>query len=110
MPESEILLRIQALVARGEYVVSNHGYDELAADGIFASEIIDGVMAASVVEEYRQASKGPSALVLQKDDAGVPVHVVWGIPKGFDAPAVLVTAYRPDPDRWSADFTKRRKR
>jgi hypothetical protein len=36
------------------------------------------------------------------------VHAVWGIPKGATGPAVLVTAYRPDPSRWSEDFMRRR--
>ena len=36
-----------------------------------------------------------------------PIHVVWGIPKGARSPAVLVTAYRPDPAKWSSDFIRR---
>ncbi|ELP52665.1 hypothetical protein O53_4390 [Microcystis aeruginosa TAIHU98] len=47
-------------------------------------------------------------LVLQKDSQGKPVHVVWGIAKNTESPAVLVTAYRPDPARWSSDFTRRK--
>ena len=37
-----------------------------------------------------------------------PIHVVWGIPWGQISPAVLVTAYRPDPARWTEDFLRRR--
>jgi|GEM_PF-7069898 len=40
---------------------------------------------------------------------GMPIHVVWGIPKNLKAPAVIVTAYGPDPEKWVDDF-KRRKR
>jgi hypothetical protein len=32
-----------------------------------------------------------------------------GIPKGSSSPAVLVTAYRPDPERWMDDFRRRKK-
>jgi len=46
-------------------------------------------------------------LVLQFDAARRPIHVVWGIPKGRSDPAVVVTAYRPDPKRWTKDFLKR---
>jgi hypothetical protein len=89
--------------------VSAHGYDELAADGIFFSDAVDGLPRAELVEDYPSASKGPSVLVLQYDLSGRSVHVVWGIPKGAMGPAVLVTAYRPDPSRWSADFKERQK-
>jgi hypothetical protein len=44
----------------------------------------------------------------QLQEAGAPVHVVWGIPKGHDTSAVLVTAYRPDPERWDETLTMRR--
>ena len=104
---SSTLRRVQALVVRREVHVSAHGYDELAADGILAGEAVAGVSAAALVEDYPDAGRGPSVLVLQRDRAGGPIHVVWGIPKGSAGPAVLVTAYRPDPKRWSADLKRR---
>lgn len=66
------------------------------------------VQAAVVVEEYLNFPKGPCVLFLQKDRAGEPLHVVGGIPKGQDRPVVLVTAYRPDFERWDKTFTRRR--
>jgi nitroreductase len=35
--------------------------------------------------------------------------VVWGIPKNENAPAVLITAYRPNSTQWSEDYKKRLK-
>ncbi len=35
-------------------------------------------------------------------------NTVWGIPKGHDKPAVLVTAYSPDPEKWDEEFLRRR--
>ena len=110
MPASGTLGKIQLLVLAGRLLISAHGYDELAEDDIFFDDIVTGLSGADVIEDYPTASKGPSILVLQHDSAGLPLHVVWGIPKGTDGPAVLVTAYRPDPARWSADFKERRKR
>ena len=106
---SETLERVRALVREGRILVSAHGYDELAADGIFFDEVIGGLAGAELIEDYPSASKGPSVLVLQSDFSGRVVHVAWGIPKGALEPAVIVTAYRPDPGRWSADFKARRK-
>lgn len=106
-PPTDTLNRIRARVAEGRVRVSDHGYDELANDDIYLSDVLDGLAEAVVVEDYPTASKGPSVLVLQYDGEGRPLHVVWGIAKSQDGPAVLVTAYRPDPTRWTSDFSKR---
>jgi len=107
---SEILRRVQALISRGEYRVSQHGFRELVADDILVGDALASVAAAVVVEDYPDTRKEPSVLVLQHDREGRPIHVMWGIPKVEGTPAVLVTAYRPAPDRWSDDFLKRNKR
>jgi len=61
------------------------------------------------IARYGDRFKAIAVLVLQIDGEKRPVHAVWGIPKGFTAPAVLITAYRPDPARWNENFTERRK-
>ena len=105
---SQTLQTVIALVAQRDVKISDHGYDELAQDGILAREAVAGVPEAVVLEDYPDYPKGPCVLVLQKDQQGEPLHVVWGIPKGHTSPAVLITAYRPDPKRWSDDLTTRR--
>ena len=80
----------------------------MAADGILAGEAIEGAVVATVVEDYPDYFKGPCTLVLQRDRAGNPIHVVWGIPREQTSPAVLVTAYRPDPMGWTDDFLRRK--
>lgn len=105
---SAFVERIRDLISAGEVRISEHGYDELAEDGLTARELLAGVPEAVVVEEYPNYPKGPSVLFLQKDLGGKSVHVVWGIPKGHDKPVVLVTAYRPDPERWDKEFLRRR--
>lgn len=105
---SDAFRRIVELVRGGNVQISVHGYDEMAADGILAGEAIEGAVVATVVEDYPDYFKGPCTLVLQRDRGGNPIHVVWGIPREQTSPAVLVTAYRPDPMRWTDDCLRRK--
>ena len=104
---SDTLAQIRVLVDQREVRMSQHGFRELAADDILLDDVIAGVEAAIAIEEYPAFVRGPCVLVLQRDRNDLPLHVVWGIPRDHTAPAVLVTAYRPNPARWSADFMRR---
>jgi Domain of unknown function (DUF4258) len=105
---SQTFEQVLALVARRDVRISEHGYDEMIQDGILARDVVESVSEGLVVEDYPSYPKGPCVLVLQRDQRGERIHVVWGIPRGRSSPAVVVTAYRPDPERWSSDFRRRR--
>ena len=101
--------RIRVLIAEGIVRISEHGYDEIAADGLLARELVEGVETAEVIEDYPNYPKGPCVLLLQRTKDGRSVHAVWGIPACHTSPAVLITAYLPDSEKWEPGFKRRRK-
>jgi hypothetical protein len=104
---SRLWQQFGALITAGDVRISEHGYDALADDGFTVDELLLGAGSAVVVEEYPDYPKGAAVLVLQRSVDGSPVHAVWGVPRGYNRPAVLVTAYRPDPNLWDETFTRR---
>jgi hypothetical protein len=104
---SETLRRIQTLVLAGDVHISEHGFAELRKDDILIDDAVSGIATAGVVEDYPARDRGPSVLTLQYDSRGLPIHVVWALPANARRPAVIVTAYRPDPKLWDSDFRRR---
>jgi hypothetical protein len=102
-----LLAEIQELVASGKALVSDHGFRRLKEDAIQLANTVQGLANGRMVEEYPDYHKGPCVLVLQRDANERPVHVLWGMSKVNRNEAVLITAYRPDPARWSVDFLRR---
>jgi hypothetical protein len=103
----DLLATIQGLVSVGKVRVSAHRFEELTEDDISFGELLDGMGQAIQVELYEDYHKGPRVLVLQTTSQHEHVHVLWGIAKNSPGEATLITAYRPDPARWTADFLKR---
>jgi hypothetical protein len=49
-------------------------------------------------------------LCIQRDEAGNPIHVLWGLATNSPDTATIITAYRPDAARWMDDLITRRPR
>lgn len=107
---SETLQKVLSLVSAGHVRISQHCLQELADDAIAPSDVIGGVENARVVEDYPLYAKGPCVLCLQMDKHGKPIHVLWGLAAKSPEVATIVTAYRPDPDRWHEDLVTRKPR
>lgn len=61
-----------------------------------------------IIEDYPSDRPYPSCLVFGCTFAGDPVHSVWAY-NAQNRWAVIITVYRPDPDRW-INWRKRRQK
>ncbi len=67
-------------------------------------EVVGVVNNGEVIEDYPHDSRGHSYLMLGHGDRGRPIHVLCSPKVDYLA---IITAYLPDPTRWSADFRRR---
>ena len=104
---STTLARIQTLIAQRQYFISRHALDEAEDDAIHLGELLAAMPEALTIEDYPDATRGPSVLCLVSLSNGTIVHAVWGIPKAEPNKTGLVTTLRPDLKLWSPDFMKR---
>lgn len=77
-------------------------------DGIYPVALLKSLHTAIVVEDYPDAWKGPTVLLLHEFE-GMKFHAIWGLSKSSPDVASVVTAYLPDPRKWNPDFTMRLK-
>jgi Domain of unknown function (DUF4258) len=107
---SDTLAKIRAHAQAGRIRVSEHGMQELSNDNISLEAIIGEVEKAQVVEDYPSHCRGPCVLCLQWEDSERPIHVLWGLAVRNPHVATVITAYRPDPTRWTSDLMTRKPR
>ena len=104
---SGTLAKIRELVRQRKVRVSDHGNEETQEDDMDPQLLVQGIENGILVEDYPDAFKGPTVLLLQ-DYLGKPVHVVWGLARAQQDIATLITAYFPDPQKWYDNFMERR--
>ena len=73
-----------------------------------SDEIFFSVLQGEVIEDYPDDVPYPSCLIYGDTFADVPVHSVWAYNED-NRWAVLITVYRPDPERWMNWRTRRPK-
>ncbi len=88
--------------------ISDHADEEAESDRLSFDEIFFSVFQGEIIEDYPDDKPYPSCLIYGDNFRGEPVHSVWAFNKETKW-AVLITVYRPDPDRW-IDWRTRRKR
>ena len=86
--------------------ITDHADEEAQADLLSFDEVFFSVFRGEIVEDYPDDWPYPSCLIYGSTFRGEPVHSVWAYNEANEW-AVLVTVYRPDPDRW-IDWRMRR--
>ena len=95
MEIDDIIQAIQANHIR----ITDHADEEAQTDRLTLDEIFHSVLHGEIIEEYPTDQPYPSCLIYGQDSEGDPIHSVWALNREYQW-AVLITVYRPDPERW----------
>ena len=79
--------------------ITDHADEEAETDGLTFDEIFFSVSQGEIIEQYLYDKQYPSCLINGQTFSGDAVHSVWAYNENSQW-AVLITVYRPDPDRW----------
>ena len=86
--------------------ITDHADEEAYLDGLDFDQIFYSVFHGEIIENYPDDKPYPSCLIFGEAFRGEPIHSVWAYNPG-NRWAVLITVYRPDPERW-VNWRKRR--
>ena len=86
--------------------ITDHADEEAQSDHLFLKDIFNSVMKGEIIEDYPNDRPYPSCLIFGTARPKEPIHSVWAYNSDSKF-AVLITVYRPDPERW-VDWRKRR--
>ena len=90
---------IQKAIKEGHIRITDHADEEAQNDNLTYNEIYFSVLAGKIIEDYADDKPYPSCLIYGNTFENEPVHSVWAYNKDIKW-TVLVTVYRPDPDKW----------
>jgi len=94
-------------IKKGKIRITDHADEEIHNDSLTFEEVFVSVIGGEIIEEYPKNSPYPSCLIYGKNFKDEPIHSVWAYNEETMA-SVLITAYRPDPNKWVG--WKRRKK
>jgi hypothetical protein len=89
--------------------ITDHADEEARADRLPLDEVLSSIPGGEIIENYPDDKPFPSCLIFGTTFHGDPVHSVWAY-NLENRWAVLITVYRPDPQRWENWRTRRPKR
>lgn len=88
--------------------ITDHADEEAQNDHLSFDEIYFSVIQGEIIEVYATDKPYPSCLVFGRNFLKEPIHSVWAY-NSENQWAVLITVYRPDPQKWIEWKTRRTK-
>jgi len=79
--------------------ITDHADEEASNDRIVLIEAFDTISSGEIIERYPDDKPYPSCLIFSKLKDDDPIHTVWAFNQATQS-SVLITVYRPDPEKW----------
>ena len=102
------LSQIQALASMGSILWTEHVAIRIRERGIKRADVIECINNGDIIEQYPTDMPFPSCLILGRCKADNPLHIVVGVNWGVHC--CVITAYRPDMERWENDLKTRKRK
>jgi len=103
------MIRLEAIIESirsNKIRITDHADEEAYADALSFDEILTSISEGETIEQYPEYRPYPSCLILSKNAKGEAIHTVWAY-NSETRSSVLITAYRPDPQKWIDGKTRR---
>jgi hypothetical protein len=101
----QLITKIGQAVREGRYRYTVHAAQQLIARRIRTEEVQQAIASGEVIEDYPQHHYGPACLILGRTRRGRVLHVLCAL-----KPVVaVITVYEPSPEKWEADWKRRRR-
>jgi hypothetical protein len=103
------MIRLEAIIESiksNKIRITDHADEEAYADELSFDEILTSISEGETIEQYPEDKPYPSCLILSKNAKGEPIHTVWAY-RSETRSSVLITVYRPDPQKWIDGKTRR---
>ena len=98
--------KLKELNSLEHYAITVHAKTRLYERNISIDDVVSCISNGEIIKQYENDKPLPSCLVLGISVNNKYLHVVVSHDEEF---IYLITAYYPDPEKWSKNFKTRRK-
>ena len=105
------LKSIQNSLRENRVIYSSHAREEMLNEPfgrIYDKEIEGAIINGKIIEQYPKDRPYPSCLISGSTKAERVLHIVVAH-NSADNISIVITAYQPNPEFWSQDYSRRKK-